>query len=261
MTCHQLQEPIPYALEKWSHWAECMQPHDESPGNRFSEINEKLAAVRAELKRDGICSPQIVTARLLSIDVALLNWERTLPESWAYESYRATNFAGSLPSTWTLPYDVYPDLWVASMWNNYRSVRLLIHEAIIKATLRYGSTEEKRALQYSGRVLVDMTNDICRSVPYHLEQKQTIRQESSSDSTECMELVATPGGYLLMWPLFLSGMLRTTPRDQRSWTKSKLWQIGTCMGLRLALSMAKILEQKEKSFSDSEVWFIGEFYP
>jgi len=190
-----------------------------------------------------------------------MNWERNLPESWAYKSYRSTNSPNSLPNRWTSQYDVYPDLWIASMWNNYRSVRLLIHEAIIKATMKCGLAEEKQETQSSIRVLVDMTNDVCRSVAYHLGYSRNVGQETNSNKAEGTDLLPTPGGYLLMWPLFLSGMLRTTPKDQRRWIATTLSQIGIGMGLRLALSMATILGETEKSFSDSEVWFIGEFYP
>jgi hypothetical protein len=84
-----------------------MQRHDESPANRFSEINEQLATVRAEIKRKGIRSPSIIATRLLLVDKALVNWERNLPESWAYTSYRSTNSPGCPLNIWNSQYDVY----------------------------------------------------------------------------------------------------------------------------------------------------------
>jgi hypothetical protein len=103
-----------------------------------------------------------------------------------------------------------------------------------------------------------MADDVCHSVPFHLGHQSQIDVELTLDDVH----VAIPGGYLLMWPLFLSGMLRTTPTAQKRWIASKLRHIGVRMGLRLAFSMSeKLVEMDNNSFSDSKVWFIGEWYP
>lgn len=252
MTFHQFQEPIPYALERWSSWAEPIQRKDESPANRFSELNDRIAGVRAKIKRESICTPSVVASLLLPVDNELELWRRTLPPSWEYRRYMSLN---PWTDTYKSHYDLYSDLWVASVWNSYRSVRLMIHEHIMSTTLKYGLEEDKELLQITTTVLQDMADDVCYSVPFHLGHQSQIDVEIQDD-------VAIPGGYLLMWPLFLSGMLRTTPTTQKRWIASKLRQIGVCMGLRLAFSMSeKLVEMGNNSFSDSKVWFIGEWYP
>ncbi|KAN0071536.1 hypothetical protein V8E54_010132 [Elaphomyces granulatus] len=231
MIYHQFQEHIPYALERWSSWAEPIQRKDGSPANRFSELNDRLAAIRAKIKRESICTPSVVASLLLSIDNELESWRSTLPPSWGYRSYKSLN-----PSTDTYEshYDVYSDLRVASMWNDYRSVRLTIYEHIMSTTLKYGLEEDKELLQIATTVLRVMTNDVCRSVLFHLgHQRQT--------DIEIPDDVAIPGGYLLFGPLYLSGVLRTTPMAQKRWIASKLRQIGVRMGLRLAFSMSENL--------------------
>ncbi len=147
---------------------------------------------------------------------------------------------------------------MASRWNMYRNVRLLIHEAVMSATLRYGTLEDKENLGKSAKVLRDMANGICHSVPYHLGYSR-----SSAGVKESLhaDVVPSPGGYLILWPLFFSGMLRTACAEQRAWIATTLRQIGAGMGIQLALSMADSLEQKTLSFSDKDTWFIGEFYP
>ncbi|POR37839.1 Uncharacterized protein TPAR_01972 [Tolypocladium paradoxum] len=256
-TCHQLQEPIPYALRRWSSWVESLQSEAESASNRFSEINERLAIARADIKRKGICSPSAIATRLLRIDGELETWRRDLPASWVYKSYRDLRSTGSLDRGFTGWYDMYPDLWIASAWNNYRTVRLLIHETIIKATIKYGAVDENPNLDVSMAVLQTMTRDICNSVICHLGGPQLHDPTGSQGGISR----AIPGGYMLMWPLFLSGMLRTTPMDQRRWIAAELRKIGVGMGLRLAISMATLIEEQNKSFSDSEVWLIGHFFP
>lgn len=252
--------PVPFAVQRWSQWAEASQLPDEVPANRFSEINARLAAVRSEIKRNRITSPAVVTARLLKFDAEFEAWRRDLPLSWQYRSYRSMGSTDGESGDFDGQYDMYPDVWIASNWNSYRSTRLMIHEGIITATLKYGSSEEKSNLSESIEVLKKVTTEICSSVAYLLGYRRrgfkvcTAKADSRTGNP-------TPGGYLILWPLFLAGMLRTTAKPQRAWITDKLKRIGTIMGIHLAVSMARVLEEHNKSFSDEEVWLIGEFYP
>lgn len=151
-------------------------------------------------------------------------------------------------------YEVYPDLWVASMWNNYRMIRILIHETILSITLKYGTPEQKAALQPSIDILREMTTQVCRSVAFHLGTHQHRKSKAKDD--------AILGGYLLAWPLFYAGMLRTTPISQKRWMASRMHHIAVTMGLRLAHSFAEALQiPDEGSFSDPEYWILGVFLP
>ncbi|UKZ54400.1 hypothetical protein TrVGV298_008208 [Trichoderma virens] len=164
-TCHQMQEPIPYALQRWSSWAETIQSEDEFYSNRFSEINERLASYRAAIKHDHITAPSTISSRLLQFDEEFESWRRNLPPTWEYKSYRSVH---NVNNDFNGVYDMYPDLWIASTWNSYRSVRLMLHETIIVATLQHGSDKEKGGLGYSMSVLEKMSEEICNSSAYFL---------------------------------------------------------------------------------------------
>jgi hypothetical protein len=265
MTAHQMQEAIPGALVKWSQWAGALQKPDEFNANRFGEINGRLAIVRAHIKHHHITDPAVVSTMLLPIDHELEDWKNKLPEHWNPKSYYQipNNPLQSVKHHLDSHYEVYSDLWVASMWNNYRVVRILIHENIISITLKYGTSKQISALQSSVKILRDMTNSVCRSVAFHLGFHNTTAQNNSdSVGLHMTDGGAIPGGYLLAWPLYLSGMLRTTPREQKLWMASRLDFIANTMGLRLAHSFAETLRMPdEKSFSDADLWFIGEFLP
>ncbi|KAL7904564.1 hypothetical protein GGI35DRAFT_489681 [Trichoderma velutinum] len=261
MTCHQLQEPLPYALKTWSRWAEPTQTRDEASLNRFAELNEHLAAIRAEIKRKGIHNPAAVAAMLDPVDRELTDWETRLPDSWRFKSYRNLGSEVDSVGSYKLQYDEYPGIWVASTWNNYRMIRILIHESKTNATLKYGSDEDRNDLQHSAKILTEMTNGICYSVAYILGDRPNGLYSKRVHQAEKPDIVPKPGGYLLLWPLFLSGSLRTTSRDQRGWIGRALRDIGLRMGMQLAVSMAIKLEQTAISFSEREMWLIGEFFP
>nr|RBR00344.1 hypothetical protein FVER53263_20446 [Fusarium verticillioides] len=192
-TCHQLQEPIPFEISKWSSWAETSQNSDLVPVNRFSEINKALASVRAELKYQHITEPAMISDRLLKIDKLFEDWARTLPPSWVYKPYRSIGPNGVPSSRYDLQHDMYTDPWIACVWNCYRNVRLLIHESIIIATLKHGTVEQKEALQSSAKVLATMADGICHSVAYHLGYRAQDDAVESFAQTMHLSSNPTPG--------------------------------------------------------------------
>lgn len=255
--------PLPYTLKTWSRWTENPRKKDEASLNRFSELNEDLAAIRAEIKRKAIRSPAAVTAMLKPIDHKLEDWKSKLPDSWNYRSYRSlVPGTNSAAGGQMFQYDEYPDFWVASTWNNYRMVRILIHDSIMTTTIKYGTDEEKMGIKHSAKILAEMTNGICSSVPYIMGDRCNRRYSRGSLEAARPDLRrAKPGGYTLLWPLFLAGSLSTTPKDQRDWIAVVLRELGLRMGIQLAISMAIKLEQTTSSISDPDLWYIGEFPP
>jgi hypothetical protein len=191
----------------------------------------------------------------------LEDWRLKLPDSWEFKSYRSLGSEVDPVSSYKLQYDEYQSFWVASTWNNYRMIRILIHESVLTATMKYGSDKEKKELQHRAKTLMEMANGICYSVPYILGDRRKIVCPQGTSQAERPNVIPKPGGFLLLWPLFLAGSLSTTSKDQRGWIALTLREIGLRMGMQLAVSMATKLEQTTTSFSDRELWLIGEFFP
>lgn len=153
----------------------------------------------------------------------LLNWQAQLPPSWIPRPDPDGN-----------PFDLYPDLYVASLWNNLRGARILIHETL-------GTTA----------VLHQMSTDICRSVEYHLRGLPPRTGRTAQH-------VVPGGSELLIWPLFMAGKLPTTGAQRRGWIADQLGEIGMRLGNRLAVSLGEILREGDGiPFSRSELWDYG----
>jgi hypothetical protein len=215
MTCHQLQMDVPSAVGRWSKWAEQLQQPEHLYSNRFAEINTHVAAIRANMKLRGVTSPALVAAELLSVDEQLIRWKQDLPQPWSYVVGEVPVWRENLLFIWRSRYDMYTDLWVAAVWNSYRCVRLIIHEAIIKAVIAHGSDDHQSLLQTSANTLKQIVDDVCSSVPYLLGHCLQDGQITQTDRQTQSKSLPIPGGYALVWPLFLSAMLRTTSRAQR----------------------------------------------
>jgi hypothetical protein len=258
MTSHQLQTTVPHAVGKWSKWAEQLQQPEDLYSNQFAELNVQLAAIRAEIRVRGITSPAIISARLLAIDQQLVLWKRNLPTSWSCTTYQTQGLVKQSFHVWQSRYDVYTDLWIVAVLNSYRCVRLIIHEAIVKSIVAHGSIEYQDLLQASITTLREVVDDMCSSVPYLLGCNPS---ENPAEHSGAPGPPPIPGGYVLVWPLFLSGMMRTTPQSQREWIARVLKHIGLTMGLRLAMSMATVMSDHSKTLSDGESWLNGDFRP
>lgn len=261
MTCHQLQSSIPSSIQTWSKWAENVQQPEELCSNRFGEINVRLSRIRADLKLRGITSAHIIITELLPIDEMLNHWRHNLPQAWYYQTFHTGVKSGSSAKVWQSRCDIYADFWLATVWNGFRSVRMVIHEAIIKAIVTARATEHQDQLQISIAALKDTVDEVCASVPYLLGHYQRDEKGGITPTTEEPQSVALPlpGGWVLVWPLFQAAMLRTTSQPQRDWIASVLRHIGLTMGLKLAISMAEVLAKHDTILADGDTWLTGDF--
>ncbi|KAK0755722.1 hypothetical protein N5P37_011731 [Trichoderma harzianum] len=262
-TCHQLQEPMPHALEEWSRWSDPTGKNDESLLNRFTELNGRLAAARASIKRSKIRDPKEIARLLLPIDHMLEDWSLGLPDSWQIKSYRLLDGNTSSKTVYENEYHTYEGMWVASTWNNLRMIRITIHETVMIATRKCGLEMDQKSAQHSMRVLKRLANDICYSIPYVLGYRGIGSQSSPGSNTGDGKTsgLPAPGGYLLLWPLFHAGSSTAVASSQKSWIANMLRDIGSYMGIQLANSMASRVEDQEVSYAKNMCWLLGDFYP
>ncbi|OAL40293.1 hypothetical protein AYO20_00029 [Fonsecaea nubica] len=264
LSAYQLQQPVPFSLKKWSTWLEYASVGEDYEvvylANRLSEIVETLASVRAFIKASKTRETGDISSMLLPIDLMLQSWRNQLPTSWlpvprpacrCEDCSSRSHFEG-------MPFDAYPNLYVASLWNNYRGARILVHEMLLSTATSSSITAimDDKELCPTINLLRQMSTEICLSVDYHL---RPIPDDSFSGSVGHLKGIVTPsipGGELLIWPLFMAGMLPTTIPARRMWISDHLRQIGANLGIGLALSMSQAMDNKRDTtpFSHSELW-------
>lgn len=130
----------------------------------------------------------------ISIDLLVAAWPEGLPENWQWTP--ATEFdhpgapssspsnhspqqprKGLFPNQPSTPYtyrgskDIYHDLWVMSIWNQYRAARIKIQTLILSCIAYLGPTHEASwywRKVYARMIAQQMANEICASVPFAL---------------------------------------------------------------------------------------------
>ena len=130
----------------------------------------------------------------ISIDLLVAAWPEGLPEDWKWTpatefdhpgapssspsnrspDQRSKGLSSDQPST---PYtyrgskDIYLDLWVMSIWNQYRAARIKIQALILSCIAYLGPTHEASwywRKVYAKMIAQQMADEICASVPFAL---------------------------------------------------------------------------------------------
>lgn len=113
----------------------------------------------------------------ISVDLLVAAWPVSLPEDWDPTPADGFDYpSGTAKSAFIYNdrKDMYIDLWVQSIWNQYRSARIKIQTVILDCIAWLDTPYEHqwywRAV-YANMVTQEMADDICASVPFALGTK------------------------------------------------------------------------------------------
>ena len=117
--------------------------------------------------------------RCSSCDFHLAQWAESSHASWQYIStVDATSNMADLEIL-SRRSDTYTDVFIARSWNYYRVARIFIQVILIKycmysdeqtmqAHLKSSTTDSRPGSVKFKQRLMDMVNDVCASIPFHL---------------------------------------------------------------------------------------------
>ncbi|KAL6714767.1 hypothetical protein ACLMJK_008192 [Lecanora helva] len=113
----------------------------------------------------------------ISVDLLVAAWPYSLPEDWKSIPADGFDFPLGFPKAAFVYNDkkeMYLDLWVQSIWNQYRSARIKIQTLILDCIAWLDNDFEHqwywRAI-YAKMITQEMADDICASVPFALGTK------------------------------------------------------------------------------------------
>jgi hypothetical protein len=99
-----------------------------SPGS-ISEISFQVVNLKAAIQNGHITDSDTILQQANQIDEKLVAWKATASHSWTYGT------ADSARTPEVTYFDekchVYPNLWVAEIWNNWRALRILMNQIIL----------------------------------------------------------------------------------------------------------------------------------
>ncbi|PYI05206.1 hypothetical protein BO78DRAFT_387889 [Aspergillus sclerotiicarbonarius CBS 121057] len=200
---------------------------------RLSDLSLRVHLARAHHNPVRDLQQLIPEALLLDADVE--SWRTSLSPFWRYfivdDSQPGFKNCPHFPKH-CRRYHVYYNGNLASLWNNYRLMRIVVNEMIRKMSLslweQQKAPECQQMVYRSVAIMKELVDDICASVPYHF----------TSGETAFGAVIRT------LWPLFIAGNSSGANSATREHIAQMLEVIGDTAGLQQALSMARLLRNE-----------------
>ena len=190
-----------------------------------------------------------LVSRALDIDAELQRWVDDIPLELAYSKITISE---PNPEVFSDNYEIHKNIFNGSVWNNYRAMRILLHEALLTHLLLLcehstGFVAEETGLflsyddlmQKSRMLCGQLTHDICASVPfyfnYHQEHLQGLWVRPDPQAI---------AGVVVMWPLYIAAIAgggRFDP-EMRDWIIGRLRRVAEVMGIRHASALATLVQ-------------------
>ena len=228
----------------WSRLSARFETPDEFPESTLFQIFAKVCNLRASNSSD--YTTTLTSA--LTIDTDLAEWVATLPLECKYTTVTLRSKSKDFLSDY---HHSYRDIGTATLWNHYRSIRILVNEIVLdqfihlKELFSPDSAPDilslyESQIRASKFTIMKLIYDICASVPFHLRYH---------NNREGWQSVPAPpravNGRNLLWPLYVAGKTSLCPEAARAWVVGRLEAIGERMGIRRADALARVVKAKK----------------
>ena len=192
--------------------------------------------------------PERIITTACAIDNDYNIWAKSCPFQYIYRTVTLKERSDEVFSDY---YHVYPNLWVATTWNNYRAVRILLNELILDQLCHLYSHYPESPLLWndacffenlvlaSNTTLLQLCHDVCASVPYYLGF------DPDADKRLPKPVPKAVSGNLLQWPLYTAGVTNLVSDMMRQWIAERLRWISDIIGIRQAAPLALSLRRNQ----------------
>lgn len=157
--------PVPQALQKISHdfgtsaMGEVRKRIQPSP---LADLCVQILDLRAGIRTGVIEITEAIREVAIQMDKELAAWKSTLPPSWSYATVGTADtpagqyFQGKR--------HVYSNPWTANVWNNWRTMRIVVNQIILQSEIWSDALEgvyDSTAVSH----IHQLSTEICISAP------------------------------------------------------------------------------------------------
>ncbi|KAJ5149185.1 hypothetical protein N7448_000763, partial [Penicillium atrosanguineum] len=199
----------------------------------ITRVGDLSAMISDSVPNSSSSNPALFIQKALHLDADLVAWAMSIDPTWHYTVVKASpvsiNDDGQIyHNIYGDTYHMYRTLGLASLWNNYRLIRIMLRKIIgstCKSKLKQGYCPETRSTIAQGIIIIQqMAEGVCASVPYHF----------ASDE------IAVGGLMRLIWPLFVASDCIESEPKMKKWILQTLDRIGYTTGIQQAFMMSKL---------------------
>jgi hypothetical protein len=245
--------PVPPEIMNWSGITMQYETPEHQTTSCMSFVVGRFCALRNKVHE---CNDyrefSAIVAEGLEIDEQFIEWAAQTTLGFQYTQITLSEPHHEVFSNY---YYIHKDIFVASAWNNWRSLRIILHGMLVTHILRLcellaNSTDDhnkelfatyRDQLAISRSVIEDMALDICASIPFFFNfHKQDLHDMWVRPPAQAF------GGTMLMWPLYTAGVAARVSQEMRCWIAGRLRFIADSMGIRHAAALGWAVEQTKE---------------
>lgn len=233
--------PASQALMQISHDFETSvigERRKNTPPAPLGDLCFRLLNFRAVIENDHLRDPEAIRETAVQMEGEIEAWQATLPRSWRCSEVDVTDapagtcFGGKR--------HIYSNPWTAQIWNNWRTLRILINRIILQNEIRSGVPDSVHASTALSHIQQSST-EICISAPSFIGSPR--KHESPHSISICSWLKSSVGSTGIMWPLLVVSQEHVNSHHERCWAVDQLRRICSTMGIRHAGLLADTVSQ------------------
>lgn len=250
---------------------------DSQPGSEPTESDSGKPSVAQKMPMEDL---ERYLSQIIEIDYRLESSFSECPPGWGFTIAQSSGeIEVDSPRELDGCHHVYHDAWIASVWSQMRSARVLANHAMSHLLLQGASTDSKwfftnghvDRLQQISKTIASIRDDLLASLPQLTGEVTSDAQRhisdlvSSSSSPEwafgsASNATKSPeaqygnrtrkhtgymmGRFYATWSLTTVGCMHNLEDGMRAWIVKKLGQIGSDTGLGTANDFAKMVQSK-----------------
>ena len=247
------QTSVPQTMLKWSRLARQYETRDEIAESELADLFAQFCDLQACMAFSSEYSdPAKVVAHASSIEAELVNWAAKWQADEPYASIIARELS---PDVFSDHWHLYNDIFVADLWNNYRSIRINVNEIIVKQLslmngyqptplILHYSPDYDNQLDCSKRTVLELSRQICAAVPFYMGCN-LYTNDTPRESPYNIKNAAR--AKLILWPLYVAGQSELISDVMRGWIADQLEKIGETMGLGKAKALSGLVRSKHRA--------------
>jgi hypothetical protein len=256
----QRRASIPETIISWSLLCLPYESGEDLTASKLALLVIEFCNLRSLMTsmHDFTNSAAVVSAALM-IESSLAGWAAENPYG-----YNTVPLMARSDAVFADYYHTYVSILSAASWNNYRSVRILLNELLIVQLNHLSQSQSpcedeeddfpnlaedsqfllqqqyRSQIFHSRAVIVQLTQDICASVPYYLcdAPSEGFLLTEHQHSTQAPRAAS---GNLLLWPLFTAACTNMVSNVMITWVVQRLERIADVMGIQQARALAILL--------------------
>ena len=208
-----------------------------SPGS-ICEISFRIVNLRAALRNGEVTDPQVIRETALEIDGDLETWRAGVPRNWRYATIDANE--APVGTCFDGKRHVYPNLWIVDVWNNWRTLRILVNQIIVQNELR-SSVPDNAQKSIALSIIHHFSTELCISTASFTG---TPRRSPQSAQVPVHNSTFFTGILSLIQPLYVVSLEELNAHSVRSFAVEQLRRIDASMGIRQAGLLAETVSKR-----------------